>query len=92
MRTLQKTAGILLILVGVVVGFAIVIYFISLGIDDLKQALYLRGLLRILIYGEFWGLIAALVLLTPGVLLLRFLPDLEEIKPLPEPTPLPPPE
>lgn len=86
MKTIQKTAGIVLVVLGVVLGFGVGIYFIDLGVKDLRKGLYLEGLLKCLVYAEFWGMIAAIVPLIPGVLLLRFLPGADAV-PLPEPPP-----
>jgi preprotein translocase subunit SecE len=46
MKTIQKTAGIVLVVLGVVLGFGLGIYFIDLGVKDLRKGLYLEGLLK----------------------------------------------
>jgi hypothetical protein len=71
MRAVRVAVGMALILGGMATGLYVTLHYFAEGIQFIKAGQLRQGLILLLVWSELLGIVATLVLVVPGVLLLR---------------------
>jgi hypothetical protein len=70
-KTAQIAAGVLLSVGGLLLSLGIGIYFVYYGVLDLQAGRTKEGLMKMFVWAELYGLLCVLLLMAPGLILLR---------------------